>query len=159
MEFNNQDIELIRRGNNLEHKNYMKKNPWYIRWFCCYPYETIDIKLFLKDSYEKFGLIIDHDSMISSSASSYDKYDHNHDHVHTHINDNISVNKNKNIHDHENDHEHDHNQPIKNTFVNNGHYFDDYNGVCQEYKGKRKYKSIKIYRFGYYVSISCTCSI
>lgn len=79
MEFCNQDIELIRRGNNMEHKNYMKKNAWYLRWFCCYPEESVNMNHFLQDSYNKFGTIIDHDSMISSSsASSYEQYDRDH---------------------------------------------------------------------------------
>jgi len=79
MEFSNQDIELIRRGTNLEHKNYMKFNPWYLRWFCCKPEKSLDIEHFLGDAYEKFGIIIDHDSMLSSSsANSYEQYDREH---------------------------------------------------------------------------------
>lgn len=79
MEFSNQDIELIRRGSNLEHKNYMVKNPWYMKWFCCKPDMSLDVNHFLKDAYEKYGIIVDHDSMLSSSsASSYEQYDRDH---------------------------------------------------------------------------------
>ena len=76
MEFSNQDIELIRRGSDMEHKNYMKPNPWYMRLFCCKPDKSLDVEHFLRDAYQKFGIMVDHDSMISSSlADSYERYD------------------------------------------------------------------------------------
>lgn len=76
MEFSNQDIELIRRGSDMEHKNYMKPNSWYMRFFCCKPEKSLDVEHFLRDAYQTFGIVIDHNSMISSNlADSYEQYD------------------------------------------------------------------------------------
>lgn len=128
MEFSNQDIELIRKGNNLEHKNYIKKNPWYMRLFCCYPAESIDMKLFLKDSYEKFGVIIDYDSMISSSsASSYEQYDKMHDNGDGGGDGGGGGSGGR--------------RPTSDSMINNNHYFDDYEGVCEKFHERRKSKS------------------
>lgn len=75
MEFNNQDIDLIRRGSSLPHNEYTKKNNCFLRKCCCYPKESLDVKKFLWTAYNKFGVPRDQESLNSgSSSSTYVRY-------------------------------------------------------------------------------------